>query len=153
MTAHGPENKEVVYAVILVRAALCLISQEFTTSLGLACPTTLVGKPLYREIGDSKTSWNTSLPEQLLKRWKAWKNTVTENLTVPRAVTTHRHPVTYLTLLAISDASARGVSAAVYAVVVQDQGITQQLLIVKSCPAEKNLTIPRLELVKIQEHL
>ena len=149
----GRKTKKLFMPSFLWERHSVLFSKNFTTSLGLACPTTLVGKPLYREIGDSKTWWNTSLPEQLLKRWKAWKNTVTENLTVPRAITTHRHPVTYLTLLTISDASARGVSAAVYAVVVQDQGITQQLLIVKSCPAEKNLTIPRLELVKIQEHL
>ena len=48
---------------------------------------------------------------------------------------------------ASGDASTKGVSAAVYAIVHQDQGVTQQLVCAKSRLAKKNFTIPRLELV------
>ena len=50
-------------------------------------------------------------------------------------------------LHAFGDASTRGVSAAVYAVVRQENGITQGLVCSKSRLAKRNLTIPRLELV------
>ena len=50
-------------------------------------------------------------------------------------------------LHAFGDASTRGVSAAIYAVVRQENGTTQGLVCSKSRLAKRNLTIPRLELV------
>lgn len=108
---------------------------------------TLIGKQLYRDICDSKIPWDTQLPGPLLKRWKEWNATLTENFTVPRALSPYHQPILSLTLHAFGDASAKGVSAAVYAVVHQEQGLTQQLICAKSRLAKKNLTIPRLELV------
>ena len=115
--------------------------------LGLASPVTLIGKQLYRDICDDKIPWDTQLPGPLLKRWKHWNSTLTENLTVPRTLAPYHQAISSLELHAFGDASAKGVSAAVYAVVHQDQGITQQLVCAKSRLAKKNLTIPRLELV------
>ena len=115
--------------------------------LGLASPVTLIGKQLYRDICDDKIPWDTQLPGPLLKRWKDWNSALTENLTVPRALAPYHQPISSLTLHAFGDASAKGVSAAVYAIVHQDQGVTQQLVCAKSRLAKKNLTIPRLELV------
>lgn len=115
--------------------------------LGLASPVTFVGKQRYRDICDSKIPWDTQLPGPLLKRWKEWNATLTENFTAPRALSPYHQPILSLTLHAFGDASAKGVSAAVYAVVQQDQGLTQQLICAKSRLAKKNLTIPRLELV------
>ena len=115
--------------------------------LGLASPVTLIGKQLYRDICDSKIPWDTQLPGSLLKRWKEWNATLTENFTVPRALAPYRQPVLSLTLHAFGDASAKGVSAAVYAVVHQDHGVTQQLICAKLRLAKKNLTMSRLELV------
>lgn len=66
---------------------------------------------------------------------------------VQRALAPYHQPISSLTLHAFGDASAKGVSAAVYAIVHQDQGVTQQLVCAKSGLAKKNLTIPRLELV------
>ena len=82
-----------------------------------------------------------------MKRWKEWNSTLTENLTVPRALTPYQQPILELTLHAFGDASTKRVSAAVYVVVQQAQGITQQLVCAKSRIAKRNLTIPRLELV------
>ena len=59
----------------------------------------------------------------------------------------HQQPVKAITLHAFGDASKNGVSAAVYAVVEQDQATTQDLVCAKARLAKQNLTIPRLELV------
>ena len=115
--------------------------------LGLASPVTLIGKQLYRDVCEDKIPWDTQLPGPLLKRWKDWSSTLTENLTVPRTLAPYHQPILSLSLHAFGDASAKGVSAAVYAVVHQDQWITQRLICAKSRLAKKNLTIPRMELV------
>ena len=85
--------------------------------LGLVSPTMLVAKLLYRDICDSKISWDAQLPEPLLKRWKSWRSSLTEELTVPRPLTPHSVPVTGIELHSFGDASSQGVCAAVYAVV------------------------------------
>ena len=113
--------------------------------LGLASPVTLVGKQLYRDICDDKILWDTQLPGPLLKHWKDWNSALTENLTVPRALAPYHQPISSLTLHAFGDASAKGVSAAVYAIVRQDQGVTQQLVGAKVKTRKENLTIPRLK--------
>ena len=50
-------------------------------------------------------------------------------------------------LLFFTDASSRGVCAAVYAVVDQLKGKSEGLLISKSRPSKKKLTIPQLGLI------
>ena len=115
--------------------------------LGLASPTSLIAKQLYRDICDNKAPWDTQLPESLLKRWRDWNSTLREDFVVPRAFTPYHQPISQLTLHAFGDASVNGVCAAVYAVVHQGEIVTQQLVCAKSRLAKKNLTIPRLELI------
>ena len=66
---------------------------------------------------------------------------------VPRAIAGYQEEIDSVELHAFSDASIKGVGAAVYSVVRQASGTTQQLLAAKSRLAKKNLTIPRLKLV------
>ena len=56
-------------------------------------------------------------------------------------------PIQELSLHAFDDASGKGVSAVVYAVVKQDDGVAQTIVTAKSRLAKRGLTIPRLELV------
>ena len=114
--------------------------------LGLVSLITLIRKQFYRDICDDKIPWDTQLPGPLLKRLKDWNSALTENLTVPRTFAPYHQQISSLTLHAFGNASAQGVSAAVYAIAHQDQGVTQQLVCAKSRLAKKNLTIPRLEL-------
>jgi len=113
----------------------------------LASPMTLIGKQLYHNIYDKKIPWDSQLPGLLLQQWKDWNSALTENLTVPRTLVPYHQLISSLTLHAFGDASAKGVSAAVYAIVHQDQGVTHNLICAKSRLAKKNLAIPRLELV------
>ena len=115
--------------------------------LGLASPVTLIAKQLYRDICDSKVPWDAKIPDPLLKRWNEWNRTLRESFTVPRALTPHQQPITQITLHGFGDTSSTGISCAVYAVVHQEQGITQQLVCAKSRLAKRDLTIPRLELI------
>ena len=72
---------------------------------------------------------------------------LTETLKVPRTVAAYREPISQFTLHAFGDDSTKGSCGAVYAVVQQAQGTTQQLISAKSRLAKENQSIPRLELI------
>ena len=112
--------------------------------LGLASPTSLTGKLIYRDICDSKVGWDAKLPEHLRKQWGKWWSELPAHITVERPLASHRQEIA---IHAFGDASTHGVCTAVYAVVKQEQGTTQRLVRAKSRLAKRNLTIPRLELV------
>ena len=59
----------------------------------------------------------------------------------------HEEKILSIDLRTFGDASGKGVSAAVYAVVEQPSGVNQGLVTAKSWFSKKGLTIPRLELV------
>ena len=114
--------------------------------LGLVSPTTS-GKLIFRDISDEKLAWDTELPEQLQKLWNKWYNNLPASVTIPRSIAPHQQPIQELSLHAFGDASGKGVSAVVYAVVKQDDGVAQNIVTAKSRLAKRGLTIPRLELV------
>ena len=58
-----------------------------------------------------------------------------------------KHEILSIDLHAFGDASGKGVSTAVYAVVEQPSGMNKGLVTAKSRLSKKGLTIPRLELV------
>ena len=115
--------------------------------LGLASPLTLVGKQIYRDACDSKIPWDADLNGKLLQRWEKWERTLPPEIVVPRSIVSHQEEVTAIELHTFGDASIEGFGAAVYAVVKQPSGITQQLVTAKSRLAKRSLSLPRLELV------
>ena len=66
---------------------------------------------------------------------------------MPRPLTAHRESITNIDLHCFGDASGRGVSAALYAVVSQPSGVSVGLVTAKARLAKQGLSIPRLELV------
>ena len=66
---------------------------------------------------------------------------------MPRAVVPHQQPIKNIKLHAFGDASSKGVSTAVYAVVEQAGGVTQNIVAAKSHLAKHGLMIQRLKLV------
>ena len=115
--------------------------------LGLVLPITLGGKFLYRDICDAKLAWDAKLPSNLIQSWVRWEEKLPSHVTVPRSLAAHQEDIQAIELHAFGDASGKGVAAAVYTVVVQEEGVDQVLVASRARLAKKGLTIPRLELL------
>lgn len=115
--------------------------------LGLASPTTLCGKLLYREACELKIAWDRPLPENLTKKLSRWKEELPPAVSAPRTITVHRETITYIDLHCSGDASGKGVSTALYAVGTQPPGVGVGLVTATARLAKVGLSIPRLELV------
>ena len=115
--------------------------------LGLASPSVLQGKQIFREICDAKVSWDSPIPENLRTQFQRWEESLRAEVTTSRPIASYREAIYSLELHAFGDASTHGVGAAVYSVVRQRGGITQTLVTGKARLAKKDLTTPRLELV------
>lgn len=107
----------------------------------------LEGKLIYREACELNIGWDAPLPDAVAKKWSRWEREMPEAMSVPRSLASYQEPIEEVKLHAFGDASRRGVSAAVYAVVTQTSGVTQGLVAAKSRLAKQARTIPRLELV------
>ena len=115
--------------------------------LGVVSPVMLDGKRIYREACNQKIAWDAPLPEAIALQWTRWENQLPASVSTQRSIPAFREPIQEVQLHAFGDASGYGVSAAVYAVVTQESGVTQGLVTAKSRLAKQGLTIPRLELV------
>ena len=115
--------------------------------LGLAAPTTLQGKLLYREACEEKCAWDAPLSAELVQQWKKWESCLPQQINCPRALTSAQQPIENIELHAFGDASGKGVAAAVYAVVKQPTSVNQGLVTAKARLAKQGLTIPHRELV------
>ena len=115
--------------------------------LGLASPTMLIGKLMFREACDRHLPWDEKLTDRLAVQWHKFVESLPSKIEVPRSLSRFEETVDSVTLHAFGDASGAGIAAAVYAVVEQASGVSQGLMVAKSRLAKKNLSIPRLELV------
>ena len=106
--------------------------------LGIVSPVLLTGKILYRDICDEGLSWDEEITGQLKQRWQKFIKSLPKRIEVPRSMTPAKESVKGIHLHAFGDASGNGVSAAVYAVVEQDSGINQGLLVSKSRLAKRD---------------
>ena len=110
--------------------------------LGIASPTMLVGKLLYREVCESSLPW-----DEMGQEWLKFVRSLPNKVEVSRSLARFREPVEGVVLHAFGDTSGSGISSVVYAVITQASGVSKGLIAAKSRLAKKNLTIPRLELV------
>ena len=115
--------------------------------LGLACPVTLQGKQIYREVCDHKVAWDAPIPENLPVQWLKWEQSFPDEISVRRPIAPRQQPVLSFELHVFGDASTHGVGAAVYSVLHQEDGIRQALVAAKARLAKRDLTVLRLELV------
>ena len=115
--------------------------------LGLAAPTTLQGKLLYREACEVKCAWDAPRSAELVQQWKKWESCLSQQINCPRALTSAQQPIENIELHAFGDASGKDVAAAVYAVVKQPTSVNQGLVTAKARLAKQGLTIPHRELV------
>ncbi|KAK3742809.1 hypothetical protein QZH41_002738 [Actinostola sp. cb2023] len=102
---------------------------------------------LYRDACDSGATWDKELPTEQQRNWKSWEQHTPEKIEIPRSLVEFQEEIDSIELHAFGDASGKGVSSTVYAIVHQPSGDSQGLVAAKSRLAKKGLTIPRLELV------
>ena len=115
--------------------------------LGIASPIMLTGKLLFRDTCDQKLSWDYPLEKGIKNKYLEWMNALPERIEILRSIPQYREKAEWLDLHVFADASGKGVSAALYAVVNQHSGVSQGLLASKCRLAKKNASIPRLELI------
>ena len=115
--------------------------------LGVASPTTLTGKCLYREVCDCRLSWDEKVSHRIGQMWLKLVRNLPNKVEVPRSLPRFKEPIETVELHAFGDTSGFGISAVVYAVITQASGMSRGLVAAKSRLVKKNLTIPRLELV------
>ena len=115
--------------------------------LGVASPTMLVGKLLYREVCESRLPWDEKVSDRIGQEWLKFVRNLPNKVEVPRSLPRFKEPIEGVVLHAFGDTSGSGISAAVYAVITQASRVSKGLIAAKSRLAKKNLTIPRLELV------
>ena len=112
--------------------------------LGVASPTILAGKLLYREVCDSHLAWDKAFSGVALDKWM---KILPDKVKIPRSLAQHQERIVGIDLHGFGDASNKGVTSAVFAVMRQAQGTQQSLVTAKSRLAKQGLTIPRQELV------
>ena len=102
---------------------------------------------MYRQVCDQHLPWDAKVSESVADQWCKFENSLPGRVEIPRSITSIQEPAKAIDLHVFGDTSGVGTSAAVYAVVHQESGVNQGLLIAKSRLAKKGLSIPRLELV------
>ena len=115
--------------------------------LGLVSPLVLQGKFIYRDLCNAKVAWDTPLPKQLQDNWLRWEKGLPTKVVVPRALAPVREAINEIELHGFGDASGKGVSATVHALVKQKSGVNVGLVAAKARLAKQGVTIPRLELI------
>ena len=92
---------------------------------GLISPAHLIGKILYREICESRISWDESVPQTIKLKWGKWKIDVVNKVEIPRSLTLKLELITSVDLHIFGDASTLGYFAVAYAVVSQPSKVNQ----------------------------
>ena len=133
-------------AELMKRGILANLAKVYDT-LGLVSPVTLDGKRIYRETCNQKIARDAPLPEAIATKWRNWELKLSNTVIIPHSQTIHQEPINKVKLHAFGDASGHGMSAVIFAVVTQESGVTQGLVVAKSRLAKQGLTIPRLELI------
>ena len=100
--------------------------------LGLISPAELIGKDMYREACDLKLSWDEQLTKPLRTKWIKWSKSLPKKFEVSRSIPTFQDEILSVDLHVFGDASLKGVSAVLYAVVHQKDGRSQGILAAKS---------------------
>ena len=78
---------------------------------GLILPTHLIGKILYREICESRISWDESVPQKIKLKWEKWKRDIVNKVEIPRSLPLKLEPTTFVDLHIFGDASILGYCA------------------------------------------
>lgn len=92
----------------------------------------LGGKLLHQESCPFKTTWDTPLPEEIADQWRKEKKGLPDVVSSKCSILLYQEEIDEIQLHTFSDASGHAVCTAVYAIVKQELGLSQGLVIAKS---------------------
>jgi hypothetical protein len=78
---------------VATKRGLLATLAEIYDPLGLVSPVTLQGKLIFRDVCDSKVSWDADLPQKLQRRWNKFVDSLPRSLSTTRPVVPHQEPV------------------------------------------------------------
>ncbi|KAL3977608.1 alcohol-forming fatty acyl-CoA reductase [Sarotherodon galilaeus] len=119
--------------------------------MGMLAPVTIQGRALLRELSSELTEWDAPLPEDKLKKWETWRESlqVLKELHVPHAYTSTSLTIAAHTELCVFlDASTMAIGAIAYLRAIQEDGKVKVGFVMgraKLAPQSEPI-IPRLEL-------
>lgn len=134
---------------ITKRKILSLTHKVFDP-IGYTCPFTLIPKLLLQECWKSKATWDSKLPDHIVKEFMKWKNQLSnlKSFNVPRRFSELPLLLENMSLHVFCDACQKSYATCIYLRVEHQDKVTCQLVQARSRVAPlKNVTIPRLELL------
>ncbi|XP_070402814.1 uncharacterized protein [Nothobranchius furzeri] len=132
------------------RGVLSTVNSVFDP-MGMLAPVTIEGRALLRELTSELNDWDIPLPEDKLKKWETWRDSlqVLKELHVPRAyASASLTKAVHTELCVFSDASTMAIGAIAYLRASQEDGKVEVGFVMgkaKLAP-QSEPTIPRLEL-------
>ncbi|XP_041926339.1 uncharacterized protein LOC121690066 isoform X1 [Alosa sapidissima] len=131
------------------RGVLSMVNSVFDP-LGFLAPVTIQGRDLLRDLNSETSEWDTPLPEDKLRKWEAWRNSLQDlrHFHISRMYTgicpTKAERVE---LHVFSDASVKAIGAVAYLRAIQGDTVDVGFVMAKAKLApQSDPTIPRLEL-------
>ncbi|XP_071044568.1 uncharacterized protein [Parasteatoda tepidariorum] len=131
------------------RKILSMAHQLFDP-IGFTCPITLIPKLLLQECWKIGISWDSKLPDEIIKRFEKWKEELKElsNFKISRRLSNLNLSKSSLTLHIFCDASMVAYPTCIFLRAERNRKVTCQLIQERSRVAPlKKVSIPRLELL------
>ncbi|GBM13379.1 hypothetical protein AVEN_45203-1, partial [Araneus ventricosus] len=134
----------------ITKRKILSVAHQIFDPIGFTCPITLIPKLLLQECWKLGISWDSKLPEDVIKKFKKWKDELHELkfLKIPRRLSNLDINESSLTLHTFCDASTLAYATCVFLRAEKEGKVTCQLIQARSRIAPlKGISIPRMELL------
>ncbi|GBO33318.1 hypothetical protein AVEN_204081-1 [Araneus ventricosus] len=134
----------------ITKRKILSVAHQLLDPIGFTCPITLIPKLLLQECWKLGISWDSKLPEDVIKKFKKWKDELHELkfLKIPRRLSNLDLNESSLTLHTFCDASKLAYATCIFLRAEKEGKVTCQLIQARSRIAPlKGISIPRMELL------
>ncbi|GBN95490.1 hypothetical protein AVEN_59306-1 [Araneus ventricosus] len=134
----------------ITKRKILSVAHQLFDPIEFTCPITLIPKLLLQEYWKLRISWDSELPEDVIKKFKKWKDELHELkfLKIPRRLSNLNLNESSLTLHTFCDASKLAYATCIFLRAEKERKVTCQLIQARSRIAPlKGISIPRMELL------
>ncbi|GBM34169.1 hypothetical protein AVEN_17973-1 [Araneus ventricosus] len=134
----------------ITKRKILSVAHQLFDPIGFTCPITLIPNLLLQECWKLGISWDSKLPEDVIKKFKKWKDELHELkfLKIPRRLSNLDLNESNLTLHTFCDASKLAYATCIFLRAEKEGKLTCQLIQARSRIAPlKGISIPRMELL------